>query len=221
MINRRKLLATLAAGVLTLGVTGIALAENLKTYDPLISVDASGTVTGFGSGQGELSCDGFTGDLAVGAGQVGFHFVLSPTNANSGNLTANFSTGSVGPVASSKGAGSELQWFVVVDYPVTLNSATTDVDDTNDHVDGLKVSHMCVGAPVTPTPTPTFGPTPTPTFGLQTGDITNAPSEPSTDSIGANGTSAPADGAWLLVVALGVLLASIVVLTPARAKSRR
>ena len=205
MINRRKLLATLAAGVLALGVTGIALAENLKTYDPLISVDASGNVTGFDT----LSCDGFTGDNAVGEGQVGFYFVLSPTDANSGNLTANFSTGSVGPVANSgNNNGNELKWIVVVDYPVTLNSATTDVDDTNDAVDGLKVSHMCVGA--------------VPSHTLQTGDITDAPSEPSTDAaLGANGTSAPADGAWLLVVALGVLLASIVVLTPARAKSRR
>lgn len=209
MINRRKLLATLAAGVLTLGVTGIALAENLKTYDPLISVDASGNVTGFST----IECGGFTGDNAVGAGEVGFHFVLSPTDADSGNLTANFSTGSVGPIASSKGAGKEIQWFVVVAYPVTLNSATTDVDDTNDQVDGLKVSHMCVGAQATPEITPSFG--------LQTGGITDAPSEPSTDSIGTSGTSAPADGAWLLVVALGVLLASIVVLTPARAKSRR
>jgi hypothetical protein len=83
----------------------------------------------------------------------------------------------------------------------------------------LTLSHGCPGVEATPTAPAT--PEVTPTFELQTGDITDAPSEPSTDSIGTNGTSAPADGAWLLVVALGVLLASIVVLTPARAKSRR
>jgi hypothetical protein len=44
--------------------------------------------------------------------------------------------------------------------------------------------------------------------------------QPPTDALGAGRTSAPADGAWLLVVALGVLLASIVVLTPARARNR-
>lgn len=50
---------------------------------------------------------------------------------------------------------------------------------------------------------------------------TDAPTEPNTAAIGGNGTSAPASGAWLLVVALGVLLASIVVLSPARAKNTR
>lgn len=45
--------------------------------------------------------------------------------------------------------------------------------------------------------------------------------DPPTDTFAGDRTSGPADGAWLLVVALGVLLASIVVLTPARAKSRR
>lgn len=51
---------------------------------------------------------------------------------------------------------------------------------------------------------------------------TDAPSEPDTATIGGSKTvGSPADGAWLLVVALGVLLASIVVLTPARAKAPR
>ena len=54
----------------------------------------------------------------------------------------------------------------------------------------------------------------------QQGD-TDAPSECSCDVVTGANTSGPADGAWLLVVALGMLLASIVVLTPARIKSRR
>jgi hypothetical protein len=57
----------------------------------------------------------------------------------------------------------------------------------------------------------------TPTFTQGVRDLTEAP----TDTIGKTSTTSPADGAWLLVVALGVLLASIVVLTPARAKSQR
>ena len=61
-------------------------------------------------------------------------------------------------------------------------------------------------------------------------EVTDAPSfeqsqegdtEPPTNTIGGNGSSAPADSAWLLVVALGVLLASIVVLSPAKASTRR
>ena len=51
---------------------------------------------------------------------------------------------------------------------------------------------------------------------------TDAPSEPNTATVdGAGNVGTPGDGAWLLVVALGVLLASIVVLTPARAKAPR
>ena len=49
---------------------------------------------------------------------------------------------------------------------------------------------------------------------------TAAPTQPPTDTLSSNG-SGPSDGAWLLAVGLGVLLASIVVLTPARVKSRR
>lgn len=49
-----------------------------------------------------------------------------------------------------------------------------------------------------------------------------ATNQPPTDSaFGSTGSSGPTDTAWLLVVALGVLLASIVVLTPARAKGKR
>jgi hypothetical protein len=50
---------------------------------------------------------------------------------------------------------------------------------------------------------------------------TEVPSEPNTATIGGTGTSSPSDSSWLLVAALGVLLASVVVLTPARVKTRR
>ena len=64
-------------------------------------------------------------------------------------------------------------------------------------------------------------PTEAPSFEQSVGGLTEAPSEPDTATIGTGGPASPADSAWLLVVALGVLLASVVVLTPARAQSRR
>lgn len=68
--------------------------------------------------------------------------------------------------------------------------------------------------PVTAPPTPTF-------IQSEEGE-TDAPSEPDTTTIGGSEhTGSPADGAWLLVVALGLLLASIVVLTPVRVRNRR
>lgn len=67
----------------------------------------------------------------------------------------------------------------------------------------------------------TDAPSDNPSFEQSQEGATDVPSEPNTASIGTGGPAAPADSAWLLVVALGVLLASVVVLTPARAKSRR
>jgi hypothetical protein len=58
---------------------------------------------------------------------------------------------------------------------------------------------------------------PTPSFINDVAALTQAP----TDTAGRATSNSPAGGAWLLVVALGVLLSSIVVLTPARAKRQR
>jgi hypothetical protein len=72
-----------------------------------------------------------------------------------------------------------------------------------------------------PTREPSDEPSEEPSFEQSFEDVTDAPSLPDTATIGGtNRTGSPADGAWLLVVALGVLLASIVVLTPARARNR-
>jgi len=51
--------------------------------------------------------------------------------------------------------------------------------------------------------------------------VTPVASEPGTDTAFASGTSRPADPAWLLLAALGALLGSMVVLSPARVKNRR
>jgi hypothetical protein len=57
----------------------------------------------------------------------------------------------------------------------------------------------------------------TPSFSQDVGAITQSP----TETLGRSGVNGPADGAWLLIIGLGVLLASIVVLTPARSKGKR
>jgi hypothetical protein len=109
-------------------------------------------------------------------------------------------------------------------------------DTNNDgNVQGLSHAIFCTGEGTEPSPSPTqeeeditdapsASPTegvpdvtPSPTFNSGQEDITEAP----TDALGNSGGNSPANGAWLLVIGLGVLLASIVVLTPARAKSKR
>lgn len=213
-MKRNKLIALIGASVLALSVAGVALATNL------LAGQVGNTLGSFTE-----DCNGWNGD-AIGAGQVGVHFVLNQTDASSGNLTAAFSnpTSNVGPVANGDPQESKnLHFWVVItgDANTTIDSASTDVDGGN-----LVVSHVCFGAAATPTPevTPSFeasqeGATdaPTPSFQSSQEGATECPC----DTITGVKTSGPADGAWLLVVALGLLLASIVVLTPARAKGRR
>ena len=96
------------------------------------------------------------------------------------------------------------------DGEVTVVTANSNLDGGE-----LRISHICIGEE-RKRRRPRYV-RPRPVLRRQR----RAERHPPTDTFGGNGTSSPADSAWLLVVALGVLLASIVVLTPARAKSRR
>ena len=206
-MKKSKLLALFGALALTLSVAGTAFANSLSVDKPHM-IDPT-TLSELISDEGVAEdCSDFTGDLAVGEGEVGIHFILTTPEAETGNISGSVDGTAFGPVANTvKGQGNGAMHFYVVvegDGDSVINEATTDVDGGV-----LTVSHLCFGGGSEPTPTPTFD--------LETAGITECPCD--TD-LGAN-TSSPADGAWLLVVALGVLLASIVVLTPARAKSRR
>ncbi len=78
-----------------------------------------------------------------------------------------------------------------------------------------------ITAPITAPPV-SEAPRATPAFSQAVAAITNIPTLPSTGMVADDSTTAPpADVAWLLVVALGVLLGTIVVLTPAPVRRRR
>jgi hypothetical protein len=200
MNKRRQLAALLGAGLLTFAVAGVALAST-NLLDGQVGVALSTIALGD-------DCATEFPDLA--AGEVGVHFQLTKSADADGDLSAVFSTDTLDVATASAshanpGQGTwELQWDGVItgDGDTTITSATTSATGDN-----LTLSHVCFGAEIA-TPTPGGG------GGGET-------DQPPTDTLPANGTSGPSDGAWLLVVALGVLLASIVVLTPARAKSRR
>jgi hypothetical protein len=151
------------------------------------------------------------------------HFILNQTNATSGLLSAVFSTDSFTDEPDTPSNSDNLHWHVVItgDLNTTITSATTDAAGGN-----LVLSHVCPGGGTEETEAPSFeqsqeGETDAPSDAPSFEQSQEGATEPSTDAFGTNGTSGPADGAWLLVVALGVLLGSVVVLTPARAKSRR
>jgi hypothetical protein len=201
MNKRSKLAALLGAGLLTFGVTGIALASTDllagQVGITLSEKDATGTD----------ACEG----VDVPDGGAVLHFNLTQPQDADGTLDADLSNPDVAAHADNAeddNSAGTLDWWIPVDGvdgDTVLDGATTDADGTN-----LVLSHVCFGAPAeTPTPPPGGG------GGGET-------DQPPTDTLpGSTGSSGPTDGAWLLVVALGVLLASIVVLTPARAKSRR
>lgn len=123
-------------------------------------------------------------------------------------------TGGLVTIAYVKGGNgyNEYDYTGFTDGGVASDGGMFAPDNGSDGPAGLSHAVFCTAAGENDeaTPTPTFG-------GGEQGEVT----EPPTDTLGERGASTPADSAWLLVVALGVLLASIVVLTPARAKSRR
>ena len=192
MNKRSRLAALLGAGLLTFGVTGIALADTDllagQVGITLSEKDATGTD----------ACDG----VEAPDGGAALHFVLTSTSDTDGTLDVDLSNPDSAPHADNvdSAQGNNLDWYVDApgaDGDTVLDGATTDADGNN-----LVLSHVCFGGP-----------------GGGGGGETD---QPPTDTLpGTTGNSGPTDGAWLLVVALGVLLASIVVLTPARAKSRR
>jgi hypothetical protein len=208
-MKRNKILALVGALALTMSVAGVALATDLLAGQ--VGIKLSDKFD-------EEACADFP--LEIGAGEVGVHFVLTGTSATSGLLDASFSTDSFTGLASTSSNGNTLHWYAVItgDGDTTLDSASTDATGDN-----LVLSHACA-ADVEPTPTfeqSEEAETDAPSFEQSQEAETDAPSEPQTDALGTAGHSGPADGAWLLVVALGVLLASIVVMTPAKAKGRR
>jgi hypothetical protein len=196
---RNKLAALLGAGVLTIGVAGVAFAAS---YD--------WQTDGNGQGWPNQTCSTAEGSLP--ATMLWVWTGDSPTS-----LTINSEVQSGSWTQNGNGSFHFVATVDATNYPPTDAS----IEYTGEA--GILTLSHCDGAaaptetPAAPTETPA-APTATPDLGG--GGDTLAPTQPPTDTLGSNSTG-PSDGAWLLVVALGVLLASVVVLTPARAKSRR
>jgi hypothetical protein len=63
-------------------------------------------------------------------------------------------------------------------------------------------------------------PSEAPSFEQSQGGVTDVPTEPNTATVGGGISSQPGTGSWLMIVALGLLLGSVVVMTPGRGKKR-
>jgi len=210
---RSKFGALIGAGLLTFAVAGVALAST-----------------------SDWGGNGFPSDTCARDGSPATMLWIW-TGGTPTSLTINGVVQSGSWVQEGNGS---WHFTVTVDgsnYPPTSASVDYSGDSgvlTLSHCEGAAPSGTGAGSTDTPAPSGTgagstdtpapsgtgAGSTDTPApSGTGAGD-TNQPTQPPTDTLGSNG-SGPSDGAWLLVVGLGVLLASVVVLTPARAKSRR
>lgn len=231
MNTHRKLLALLATGVLMIGAVGAVSAASVEP------VEHQGNITIEGGGNNaQVACDA---DDAVlfGAEEGG-----TKTTPNGVEITVTYNDddkgfdfeaeGGLVTIVYVKGSNSYNEY----NYGSPGVAADTDLYAPDNASGPAGTSHVIFCTEVVeetepptapPTETPfqsvfdeTDAPTETP-FQSVEGD-TDEPSEPDTATIGGSkDLGSPADGAWLLVVALGVLLASIVVLTPARAKAPR
>ena len=219
MNKRSKIWATVAAGVLTLGIAGVALATDLN------SGQAGDALSTF-----DQDCTGFP--LEVGPGEIGVHFILEgTTTVNTGTLEATFSTDSFSGLVYTKQSGPVLHWYAVItgDGDTTITSASTDAVGDN-----LNLSHVCAGESSSSTTSfssseessttsvsSSSESSSTTSFSSSQESTTTSVTQPPSDTIGDSGSGNQATGMWLLVAALGVLLGSLVVVAPARAKTKR
>jgi hypothetical protein len=222
-MKKSKLLALLGTAVLTFGIAGTAFAATGPSdagITPTLHDGANITLDGNGNSDA-ADCDAADG---IETGNTGG----SDTTDNGVTVTWTYdsdtkefgfsATGGLVTHAYIKGGNgyNDYDYTGEAGGGIDADGGLFAPDNGSDGPAGLSHAVFCTVAGDEATPTPE-APTPTPTFDLETAGITECPC----DTIGGAKTSGPADGAWLLVVALGVLLASIVVLTPARAKGRR
>jgi len=210
MNKRTRIAGLVGAGALLMGM--------MLASTGAISAD-SGTVTWTGNG----TTDGQLDTVQCDTNNTPYlYWVLSPANnISAAELWINgVDQGAMAPATDNGNAAYKLQtgWFDL--STLSASAAITTTGATGNGLK-LKISHGCSGT------APSFeqsqadtteAPSTAPSFEQSQGDVTQCPCD---TTPGLANTSHPADGAWLLVVALGVLLASVVVLTPARAKKIR
>jgi hypothetical protein len=86
--------------------------------------------------------EGECADADLDPGQVLWHFVQTGVSTDSGNLTAVFASGAVGPVANYASPGSTLHWNIITGETTLISFSSDVVSDGN-----LVLSHICNGGP--------------------------------------------------------------------------
>lgn len=222
-MKRTTFAALLGAGLLTLGVLGSALAgsgpSDPQTITPVVHAgniqlpgshnDGDKAACGIADA---VDIDGqdkdFTGDATTTNGVK-----VTITYAASSKTLSFTAAGGLVTVAYVKGGDAYNQYS----YPgagVANDGNLYAPINNGGQAAGLSHAIFCTTvASASATVLPTWTPS------SQVEGETSPP-QPPTDSLAGTAIAGPSDGAWL-VVALGVLLASVLVLTPKRSGSKR
>jgi len=165
-----------------------------------ISVDGE-VVDGDQQGQGSWHFFTSWHDLAsLTAGDSGNVFVTYDGDIDNSKSVVTLSHGCEGETSSSTSSSSSTT------TTESSSSSTTTTESSS-------------SSTTTTTTTPVT--TTTTSFSQSQGGETDVPTEPNTAAIETGGPSNPSSSVWMLVVALGLLLGSVVILTPAPSKAKR
>src|SRR5262245_743439 len=103
----------------------------------------------------------------------------------------------------------------------TTTSSSSSSTTTTTETSSSSSSTTTTTSSSTTTTTTTEPTTTTTSFSQTVSGTTDTPTEPNTATIEIGSPSSPASSVWMLIVALGLLLGSVVILTPAPSKSKR
>jgi hypothetical protein len=217
MKTRSKLAALLGAGVLAFGVYGLTMAAGASDQG-VSPVLHSGNITLDGNGESDAAdcaaADGLeTGDTS-GSGTTDNGVTVEWTY-DAGTKAFSFTAdGGLVTIAYIKGgdAYNEYNYLDALGHGVDSDGNLFAPDNGSAGPAGLSHAVFCTSPSEEESQPPSFTNTEEP--------ATDVPSLTDTATIGSS-SGGPSDSSWLLVAALGVLLASVVVMTPARAKNRR
>jgi len=201
MNKRSRLAALMGAGVLTFAAVGAVLAA--PTYH--ITVTKTADPTSVPAGGGDVT---FTVHVAADQGTAFFQGVNVSDSLVGCTLGA--PTGDDGDGKLEDGETWNYSCTVHV-TPGTTNTATVNACHDGSSGQCNNSNHNASGSGEV-------------TVTLSNGNPGTSPGasgQPSTDTLVPTGESGPANAAWLIIAALGVLLGSIVVLSPARIGRRR
>jgi hypothetical protein len=236
-MNRRRLASLMAASALIIGMFGLSAGSVAATVD-------YATVTGHQASTAENNDPDFWGEdcekLAISGVdsyvlEASYDLVVVKAGSSSGDdpnsLTLFGDSPSAGQtvwadtngdgVFNVGGPGGDHQIsHIIVCGPAETTTTTTEETTTEETTTEETTTEETTTEETTTEETTTEETTTTTTFTGGTGGETDAPTQPNT-AVETGGPSTPSNSAWMLILALGLLLGSVVILTPAKAKAKR